>query len=1110
MITSDSDKKRLPMKELLDQIYGLAPEKRAALALNNRLSFGQERLWFLHQLAPDSPAYNIPAALRLKGEFDVKVLELALNEIAQRHEILRTGFVAVDGYPMQVAPPSAKLKVTVIELAGLSEEDRQRELRSLIDAEAKRPFDLVNGPLLRTTLIVLGEQHYVLLFTMHHIVSDGWSTGLLVSELATIYQALMNGERAWLPELPIQYVDYAQWQRETIDSPEHQGQVEYWKKQLRGCASELQLPTDHPRPKIQTINGGRESLFMPPRLLESLKALGRRESATLFMTLLAAFKTLLFRYSGQDDISVGTPISSRNRLELEGLIGFFVNTLVLRTSLSANPTFRELLKRVKEVSLGAFAHQEMPFELLVEELQIDRDLSHSPLFQVMFDLQNAPLRQTELPGLELSFLESSSETEQFDLSLSMSETSQGLRASLGYNRDLFDRATITRMLNHYQTLLEAIASNPDQKIADLPMMTEAERHQVVVAWNETRSVYDPDQCVHRLFEAQATRTPFNIAIVDNEQSLTYGELNRRANQLARYLKRAGAGPDQRIGICIERSLNMVIAVLGVIKAGAAYVPLDPYYPRKRLSFYLNDSQVSLVLTERQFADAIREGHEIDLICLDTDVDRIALESGEDLESSVTPDNLFCVIYTSGTTGEPKGVMLTHRGICNRLLWELSRNPMTEADALLQTSSLSFDISVWELLTPLLAGGRVVLARSWGFQDGAYLIDTISKQKITIISCVPSMLRVLLEQRGIEACGSLKRALSGGEAMPVDLQEEFFSRLRAELHNSYGPTETSIDATFWACKRDGAHHTVPIGSPISNMRAYILDADFQPAPVGVPGQLYISGIGVARGYLNRPELTAERFIADPFNPEPGLRMYRTGDKARFLVDGAIEFLGRLDEQVKLRGFRIELLEIESVLAQHESVREAVVILREDEPGDKSLVAYVVVADQQELNVSNLRNQLRDALPEYMVPSYFVELDAIPRTLNGKIDKRALPPPGRFRPEIDEEFVSATTPMEKLITSIWADTLRIDRVGIHDNFFDLGGHSLLAVRVHSRLCKELGTEIPLLRLFEYPTVQTLAQFLSNGNESQALSREQTQDWARNRRASLLQLRERRAEA
>ena len=1098
------------MKELLDQIYGLSPEKRATLALNNRLSFGQERLWFLHQLAPDSPAYNIPAALQLMGELDVPVLELTLNEIARRHEILRTGFVAVDGYPMQIVSPSAKLTVNVVGLAELPEEARQRELRSLIAAEAKRPFDLVQGPLLRTTLIVLGEKHYVVLFTMHHIISDAWSTGVFVSELTTLYGAFINGERASLPELPIQYADYAQWQRESLDGEEHQAQIAYWKEQLRGCASELQLPTDHPRPKIQTTNGGREFLFMPPPLSEKLKALSRRETATLFMTLLAAFKTLLFRYSGQEDISTGTPISNRNRLEVEGLIGFFVNTLVLRTSLSGNPTFRELLKRVKEVSLGAYAHQETPLERLVEELQTERNLSHSPLFQVMFDLQNVPAGQLELPGLGLSFLETSSDTEQFDLSLSMSDTSQGLRASLGYNRDLFDRATITRMLNHYQMLLEAIAANPDARIADLPMMTEAERHQVVATWNETRSAYDPDRCIHKLFEAQAARTPNNIAVVDNEQSLTYGELNRRANQLARYLKRIGAGPDQRIGICIERSLNMVVALLGVIKAGAAYVPLDPYYPRKRLSFYLNDSQVSLLLTEEQFAEAIPQGHDVNVICVDTDRDHLTLEGGEDLETSVTPENLFCVIYTSGTTGQPKGVMLTHRGICNRLLWEQSRNPMTETDAVLQTSSLNFDISIWELLTPLLAGGRVVLARSWGYQDGAYLIDTISKQNITVISCVPSMLRVLLEQEGIEKCSSLKRALSGGEAMPIDLQEEFFSRLQAELHNSYGPTETSIDATFWACERDDIHHTVPIGAPIANMQVYILDADFQPAPIGVPGHLHISGVGLARGYLNLPELTAEKFIADPFSPEPGMRMYRTGDKARFLVDGTIEFLGRLDEQVKLRGFRIELLEIETALAQQEAIREAVVILREDEPGDKSLVAYLVLADRQELNISNLRNQLREALPEYMVPSYFVQLDAIPRTLNGKIDKRALPPPGRFRPEIEEDFVCATTPLEMLITNIWAEALKLDRVGIHDNFFDLGGHSLLAVRVHNRLCKELETEIPLLRLFEYPTVQTLAQFLSNSKESQASSREQTQDWARHRRASLLQLRERRAGA
>jgi amino acid adenylation domain-containing protein len=1098
------------MEDLLERINALSTEKRALLASRNPLSFAQERLWFLHQLDRDSAAYNIPAALRLAGKLDVAALVSSLNEIIKRHENLRTSFATIDGYPIQIVLPSLTLSMPVVELSELPIEAREQEVRRLAQAEAKRPFALAQGPLLRATLIVFDYQDHVTLFTMHHIISDAWSTGVLVRELTSLYSAFVTGSRLELPELPIQYADYAQWQREWFEDQAYQSQIDYWRIQLAESDYELELPTDRARPKIQTFNGARQSLMMSKQLLEKIKAVSRKEGVTLFMTLLAAFQTLLYRYSGQEQISVGTPIANRNRLEVEGLIGFFINTLVLRTSLSGDPTFGELLKRVKQVALGAYSHQDVPFEKLVEELQPERSLSHSPLFQVMFDLQNVPTQALEFPGLSLSFLEATTETEQFDLSLSMLDTGEGLRASLGYNTDLFDRATIARMLNHYETLMNAMASSPDSNISEMPLMSDSERNQIVVEWNETRSERQPNKCLHELFESQAARTPDAVAVVYDQHSLTYSELNRRANQLARYLAEKGVERESRVGIFIERSLDMVVALLGCMKAGAGYVPLDPSYPRKRLAFYLKDSRLDVVLTQRQFAEAIRTEHDVQLVCLDADWEIISEQSDENFDSGVTPENLICVIYTSGSSGKPKGVMLAHRGVCNRLLWEQARNPLTEADAILQTSSLNFDISIWEVFTALLAGGRVVLARSVGYQEGAYLIDVIAREQISIISCVPSMLQVLISHERIRACASLKRALCGGEAMPVELQDEFFSKSRADLHNSYGPTEGSIDATFWACKRDDNHRTIPIGKPIANMRVYILDANSQPVPVGIPGELHISGTGVARGYLDLPDLTADRFIPDPLGCEAGARLYKTGDKARFLPEGDIEFLGRFDEQVKLRGFRIELREIENVLLKHETIREAVVVIREDEPGDRRLAAYMVSANRERINTSEIRSYLREELPEYMVPSYFLQLEALPCTPNGKINRRALPAPGRSRPELDYEFVSAETPVEELIANIWADALKLDRVGMHDNFFDLGGHSLLAVRVHDRLCKELKIEIPLLRLFEYSTVHTLAQFLTNSQQSQFLSAVQTEDWARNRRQALRQQRQRRSGA
>ncbi|MBW4546344.1 MAG: amino acid adenylation domain-containing protein [Symplocastrum torsivum CPER-KK1] len=1059
---------------------------------NLPLSFAQARLWFLAQLEPDSPAYNIPAAFRLTGLLNVTALSQSLNEIVQRHEVLRTSFPSVDGQPKQVISPDTALTLPVIDLRELPPDQGLSEAQLLTAEEAQQPFNLSTGPLFRVKLLRLEEAEHMLLVTMHHIVYDGWSYDIFLRELAALYDAFSSGKPSPLPELPIQYADFAHWQREWLQGEVLESQRDYWKQQLNGNLPILQLLTDYPRPPVQTYQGGYQSLELPKNLTKALKALSQQERVTLFMTLLAAFQTFLYRYTGQEDMIVGTPIAGRNQMEAEGLIGFFVNTLALRTYLTGNPSFQELLGRVREVALGAYAHQDLPFEKLVEELQPERDRSRTPLFQVMFVLQNTPTSALELPGLTVSSLNIDSKTAKFDLTLFMIETAQGLRASLEYNTDLFNAATITRMLGNFQTLLEGIVANPQQRLSDLPLLTAAEQHQLLVEWNNTTKEYPQDKCIHQLFEAQVEQAPDAVAVVFEGEQLTYRELNARANQLAHYLQVLGVGPEVLVGICVERSLEMLVGLLGILKAGGAYVPLDPAYPLERLAFMLEDASVSVLLTQARLVESLPQ-HQVPLVCLDGDWEVIAQYSEENPFSGATPKNLAYVIYTSGSTGKPKGVLVEHRGLLNLVFWHRRTFAVSPKDRATQLAGSAFDASVWELWPYLSAGASIYIANEQTRVLPQQLRDWLIKNAITI-SFLPTPLAESILSLDWSTNVALRTLLTGGDK----LHNYPLSSIPFELVNNYGPTENTVVTTSGLIPaKPRTDVAPPIGRPIANTKVYLLDEKLQLIPIGIPGELYVSGEGLARGYLNRPDLTAQKFIANPFIDNPSvsgaapeklsgcdsaLCLYKTGDLARYLPNGDIEFLGRIDEQVKIRGFRIELGEIEALLVQHPDLREVEVIVREDIPGNKFLAAYVVPKLETSPPTNReLRSFLKAKLPDYMVPGAFVFLEAMPLTPNGKIDRRALPIPDSARREQEDNFVAPSTPTEEILAAIWAEVLGRQQVGINDNFFELGGHSMLAARLFAQIEKKLGRNLPLANLFQAPTIKELVSLFNQQDYS-----------------------------
>jgi amino acid adenylation domain-containing protein len=1046
------------------------------------LSRGQRALWFLYQLAPESTAYNLFYAARIHSVLDISALQRATRALMQRHPILTATYTVQNGEPVQHFHPQHPVPFEVIDASTWSRE----QLNSRLQEEGDLLFDLEKGPVLSIKVFVRAAQDNILSLTAHHIALDFWSLDLLIEELCVLYAAERAGVPAPLPVHAPQYTDYARWQAEMLAGPEGERLLTYWRQELAGELSLLNLPTDRPRPPVQTYRGVSHVIELGEALSKQLKALAQTEKATLYMVLVAAFETLLFRYTGQDDIRIGTTMAGRSRADLQNIVGYLANSVVLRAHFADDLTFKGLLGQVRHKVIAALEHQDYPFPLLVERLQPKRDASYSPLFQVMFvwdkqreheEQDRASLGQGETAArlaqerLRLEPLLLGQQGAPFDLSLRMSEEHGSLVADFRYNVDLFDATTTARMAEHFRTLLEGIVAHPEQRLVDLPLLTEAEQQQFLFEWNDTKSDYPAHLCIHQLFELQVQQTPEATAVVFEGNELTYRELNRRANVLAHTLQMLGVGPDVLVGVCMERSLEMVVALMGVLKAGGAYVPLDPTYPRERLAYMIQDAQMSIVLTQTQLLDLLpKEGMKV--ICLDANWN--PPDEEENPVSTVQTENLMYMIYTSGSTGKPKGVMNIHRGVCNRLHWMQQAYALMPADRVLQKTPFSFDVSVWEFFWPLMTGASLVVARSGGHQDPGYLVSLIAEQQITTLHFVPSMLQVFLTEPGLERCASLKRVICSGEALPFELQERFFSRLDVELHNLYGPTEAAIDVTYWRCKRESQDRMVPIGRPIANTQIYILDRFMHPVPIGVPGEMHIGGVGVARGYYNRPELTAEKFIPDPFGKEAGARLFKTGDLARYRPDGAIEFLGRIDYQVKIRGFRIELGEIEVVLAQHPAIKEVVVVAREDTPDNKRLVAYLVPAvrvETADLSVEALRNFLKETLPSYMIPSAFVILDTLPLMPNGKVNRMAIPAPEMIRPKLEVAYVPPRNPTEELLAKIWAQVLGIDKVGVYDNFFDLGGASIQSLQVITK-ANEAGLRLTPELLFEHQTIAELA--------------------------------------
>ena len=1033
------------------------------------LSFAQQRLWFLDQLVPDNPFYNIASAYRLQGALDAGVLSRALSEITARHEALRTRFLSRGGRPCQVVDASQPIELEMIDLSGA--DDPVSEARHVARAEATAPFDLAKDRLLRTRLLRLGPTDHVLLMTVHHIVLDGWSQRILLEELGVLYGAFVAGEPSPLVPLAIQYGDFASWQRGWLTGETLNSQLGYWRDHLAHTAP-LELPTDRPRPAVLSHAGATFSFEVPAKVTGELRRLGQSEGATLFMVLLGCFESLLGRYSGQEEVLVSAPIAGRVRPEIEDLIGLFINTLVLSGDLSGDPSLRELIVRVREDALGAYAHQDLPFEQLVDALNVERDLSRNPLVQVMFQLfepQHSALDRTRVPGwnLELAGLEvtrfgggpqSVPSSTRLDLEVYMSEQPDGgLVGTIAYASDLFDASSIEAMATYFVRLLTRAAAEPDQALSRISLLDKTMRHQLLVEWNDTTTEYPTEQSIAELFEAQVTVSPDSVALVFEETSLSYGELNEVANRLAHHLRDLGVGPEVIVGLCLERGIEMIVSLLAILKAGGAYLPLDPDYPPDRISFMLEDAAAPVVVTTRPLAERLgsRAGR---LVLLDEEAGLIGAHPTENPTALSGPDNLAYVIYTSGSTGRPKGVMVNQRGVVNLGIAQREAFCVTADDRVLQFASISFDASVADIFTAFAAGAALCVAR-----HHVDVPSEIGALGASVATLTPSN----VASWKTTELASLTTLIVAGEACSAEIVSRW--GVGRVLMNVYGPTEATVVATLGLCDPEDLSPP-PIGKPLANTSCYVLDEHLEPVPVGLPGELYIGGIGVARGYLGRPGLTAERFLPDPFSSEPGSRLYRTGDLVRHRSDGNLEFLGRLDDQIKLRGFRIELGEIESVLATHPQVRDAAVVVREDD-GDRRLVAYVVSASESTPGPPELREYLHNLLPHYMVPAAFVVLESLPMNLSGKLDRRTLPSPPHPRSD-PGELVVARSATENVLAGIWADVLALDAVGVEDNFFELGGHSLLAIQVVAR-ARELELHLEVADLFLNQTVSTLAQ-------------------------------------
>jgi amino acid adenylation domain-containing protein len=1049
------------------------------------LSFAQQRLWLIDQITANKSVYNVPLAYQMTGDLDIEIFSQSLQAIAQRHESLRTAFSIIDQQPVQNFVKHLEIDLPMIDLQSLTASDQHQELNRLAEVEIQTPFNLSQSPLFRAKLVRLAPDNHVFLLTMHHIICDGWSLDIFFRELGLIYEALAQGKPSPLPPLSIQYADFAVWQREWLQGEVLDSQLFYWKEQLRDINPLLQLATDRPRPTVQSNTGDRQIFDLSKSLSDDLKSLSNSEGVTLFMTLLAAFQTLLYRYTGQTDILVGCPIANRNRTEIEHLIGFFVNTLALRANFNDHLTFSELLHQTQKVALEAYAHQDLPFEKLVEELQLERDLSFNPIVQVTFALQSAPLLAIELSNLQLAPLKDiKNKVIKFDLEINAWETNAGLVLDWGYNSDLFDTATMLRMSQHYQNLLEQIVSDHDLPIHKIPILTATEQQQILEIWNANATTYPQEKSIATIFEEQEKVRGEAIAARFGQTEISYAELNSRANQLAHYLQNKGIGTQELVGICIDQSIEMLIGLLGILKAGAAYVPLDQDYPDDRLELMLTDAGVRLVITQQQQAERFaKHGHEI--ICLDREWAEISQipNSCNNPHNQATGKSLAYVIYTSGSTGKPKGVEVEQKAI-SRLVINTNYINIGIEDRIGQASNASFDAATFEIWGALLNGAMVVGIRKETVLTPESLAATILEQKITTLFLTTALFNQIARQKP-ETFAPLTNLLFGGEAVDVEAVRIIMAKGKpARLLHVYGPTENTTFSTWYLIDQIAPQAiSIPIGQAIANSQTYILDRQQQIVPVGVVGELYVGGDGLARGYLNRPELNAEKFIPNPYGRSPSERLYRTGDLAKYTADGNIEFMGRIDFQVKIRGFRIEIGEVESAIARHELVQDVIVIAKDDPLGNKSLIAYVVAKPEAELTISQLRNFLKENLPDYMIPAAFVLMDKLPLTPNGKVDKKALPSPEEMRSQTVDDYVMPQTEAERLIASIWQEVLQINNVGIYDNFFEIGGNSLLLVQAYSKLQNLFDSQVSMVILFRYPNIHALAEYLSQSQPIEA---------------------------
>ena len=1058
------------------------------------LSFGQEQLWFLSQIQ-DNTTYNLPLALQISGSLNISVLEQVITEIVRRHEILRTNFQQIEGKNLQVIRPEINISLQVINLEQITAKQQLQNVERLINQETDKIFNLSEDDLFQSTLYQLNQNSYILLLNMHHIISDGWSIGILLQELSTLYGAYLAGNKSPLPDLQIQYADYAIWQKEKFTSEIREKQLNYWKQQLADIPPLLELPTDKPRPPIQSFRGGIWEFSINSNLSQKIRTLTQQSDATLFMTMLAAFVILLYRCSGQDDILIGSPMAGRNRQEIQSLIGYFVNTVVLRTKLTGNPNFREILNQVRQVATDAHNYQDIPYNQVVEALNPQRNLSYNPVFQILFDLQHSLTDKLQLPGLTLQPFLGEHSISKFDLSLIIEDRGTELIGAWEYSSDLFTQEAISRITENFQTLLNGIVNNPETPINQLPIISAFEQQQILEKWNNTQQDYPESFCIHELFTQQVIKTPDAIAVKFGNQQLTYTQLNQKANQLANYLQNCGVTSEVLVGLYLERSLDILIAILAILKAGGAYLPLDPKYPQTRLTDILNDSQVSIILTQEKLLTSLSSPlprgetpltpYQGKIILLDTDLTIISQQNIETPISAIKPDNLAYVIYTSGSTGKPKGVMITHQNIVNHATSIIDKYQINSHDRILQFTTFIFDVAAEEIFPAWLSGATLIICPQEMVTNLIEFSQFLAQESLTVVNLpTPYWQEWVLEidRKVSQIPDSLRLVITGSDQVlpeKLALWQKLVTEKRQNIQwiNAYGLTETTITSTVYQLPVNyqlNTTHSVPIGRPIANTEIYILDQNLQPVPIGIPGELHIGGAGLARGYLNRKQLTNEKFISNPISSSKSSRLYKTGDLARYLPDGNIEFLGRIDYQVKIRGFRIELGEIEAVLAQHPLVKSSAVIVREIQPGNKQLVAYVVTEDHSNIQ-QDLRSFLKQNLPDYMLPAFFVRLAELPLTPTGKINRRAL---SALMLELNHEidYILPRNPLEQKLAEIWCQVLGLEKVSVEENFFNLGGHSLATIQIISRIRETLKIDLPLQYLFTEPTIAGLTKIIN----------------------------------